>query len=148
MNAHDIAKEVVAVLETGRQITPFSTANRDFSLSDAYRVTAAIQAAREARRERPIGRKIGFTNRTIWAEYRVLSPAVPRILPPYCAMRPSVTKRKADKVANVPSSSISIKPTSAAKMGDEFALERRRFHLGFLLAPTRHIATLPKAQDG
>jgi 2-keto-4-pentenoate hydratase len=29
---------------------------------------------REARGERPIGRKIGFTNRTIWAEYGVYAP--------------------------------------------------------------------------
>jgi 2-oxo-3-hexenedioate decarboxylase len=29
---------------------------------------------REARGERPVGRKIGFTNRTIWAEYGVYAP--------------------------------------------------------------------------
>jgi hypothetical protein len=37
------------------------------------------------------------------------SPAVPQILPPCCEMRPSVTNRKADKVLNVPSSSIPIR---------------------------------------
>jgi 2-oxo-3-hexenedioate decarboxylase len=74
MNVHDIAKEAVAVLETGRQIAPFSKANPDFSLGEAYRVTAAVRAEREGRGERPIGRKIGFTNRTIWAEYGVYAP--------------------------------------------------------------------------
>jgi 2-oxo-3-hexenedioate decarboxylase len=34
-------------------------------------VTAAIRQMREARGEIPMGRKIGFTNRTLWAEYSV-----------------------------------------------------------------------------
>ncbi len=33
-----------------------------------------MRAEREARGERPIGRKIGFTNRTIWDEYGVHAP--------------------------------------------------------------------------
>ena len=74
MDVLDIAQQVFAVLETGHQITPFSEANPDFSLADAYQVTAAVRALREARGERPIGRKIGFTNRTIWAEYGVYAP--------------------------------------------------------------------------
>ena len=32
----------------------------------------AVRAKREARGERPIGRKIGFTNRTIWWSYPAL----------------------------------------------------------------------------
>ena len=74
MEVQDIAKEVFAVLGTGRQIAPFSKAWPDFGLEEAYRVTAAVRAAREAGGERPIGRKIGFTNRTIWAEYGVYAP--------------------------------------------------------------------------
>ena len=74
MDVQDIAKEVFAVLETGRQIAPFSKANPDFSLDEAYRVTASVRAKREGRGERPIGRKVGFTNRTIWAEYGVYAP--------------------------------------------------------------------------
>ena len=74
MDVQDIAKEVFAVLGTGRQLAPFSKAYPDFGLEEAYRVTAAVRAAREARGERPIGRKIGFTNRTIWAEYGVYAP--------------------------------------------------------------------------
>ena len=58
MNLQDIAKE----------------AYPDFGLKEAYQVTAAVRAEREARGERPIGRKIGFTNRTIWAEYGVHAP--------------------------------------------------------------------------
>jgi 2-oxo-3-hexenedioate decarboxylase len=74
MNLQDIAKEVLEVLGTGRQLDPFSKVYPDFALKDAYNVTAAVRAEREARGERPIGRKIGFTNRTIWAEYGVYAP--------------------------------------------------------------------------
>ena len=36
----------------------------EFQTQGAYRVAAEVRAKREARGERPIGRKIGFTNRT------------------------------------------------------------------------------------
>jgi 2-oxo-3-hexenedioate decarboxylase len=74
VDPQDIAGKAFAVLGTGRQLAPFSTAYPSFGLKEAYRVTAAIRAEREARGERAIGRKIGFTNRTIWAEYGVYAP--------------------------------------------------------------------------
>jgi 2-oxo-3-hexenedioate decarboxylase len=69
-----IAAEAFAVLDTGHQISPFSARLSAFDLDDAYRVTAAIRQMREMRGEVPVGRKIGFTNRTIWAEYNVYGP--------------------------------------------------------------------------
>ena len=63
MDIQEIAKELLAVLGTGRQIAPLSKTYPDFGLEEAYQITAAVRAAREARGERPIGRKIGFTNR-------------------------------------------------------------------------------------
>jgi 2-oxo-3-hexenedioate decarboxylase len=69
-----IAAEAFAALETGHQIPPFSARISAFDLDDAYRVTAAIRQMRETRGEMPVGRKIGFTNRTIWAEYNVYAP--------------------------------------------------------------------------
>lgn len=69
-----IADEAFAVLGTGRQIAPFSSRAPGFELDDAYRVAAAVRAMREARGETPVGRKIGFTNRTIWEEYGVSAP--------------------------------------------------------------------------
>jgi len=74
MDVEVIAAEALAVLGTGRQIAPFSDRYPVFGLDDAYRVTAAVRREREARGERPLGRKIGFTNRTIWAEYNVDTP--------------------------------------------------------------------------
>ncbi len=69
-----IASEAFAVLNTGRQIAPFSSRYPDFDLDDAYRVTAAVRQMREANGERVLGRKLGFTNRTIWDEYGVAAP--------------------------------------------------------------------------
>jgi 2-oxo-3-hexenedioate decarboxylase len=74
MNVREIVDEALAVLGTGRQIAPFSARWPDLRREDAYRVAAAVRAQREARGERPVGRKIGFTNRTIWAEYNVHAP--------------------------------------------------------------------------
>ncbi len=68
-----IAREAMAVLGTGRQIAPFS-ARRALDLESAYQVTAAIRQMREAQSEKALGRKIGFTNRTIWKQYGVYAP--------------------------------------------------------------------------
>ena len=69
-----VAAEAFDVLDTGRQIAPFSSRFARFDLDDAYRVTAAVRQMRETRGEKPLGRKIGFTNRTIWDEYQVGAP--------------------------------------------------------------------------
>jgi 2-oxo-3-hexenedioate decarboxylase len=69
-----IADEAFAVLGTERQIEPFSRRYPGFDLEEAYRVTAGVRQRREARGERVLGRKIGFTNRTIWDEYRISAP--------------------------------------------------------------------------
>jgi 2-oxo-3-hexenedioate decarboxylase len=74
MNFDDIANEAFAILGTGRQIAPFASCVPGFGLAEAYQVTATIRRLREARGERVVGRKIGFTNRTIWAEYNVHAP--------------------------------------------------------------------------
>jgi 2-oxo-3-hexenedioate decarboxylase len=74
MGIQAIAAEVFGTLDTGRQIEPFSSRISSFNLDYAYRVTAAVRQMRETRGEMPMGRKIGFTNRTIWAEYNVYEP--------------------------------------------------------------------------
>jgi len=71
---HAIADEVFAALAAGRQITPFTSRPAGLTLDDAYRVTALLKGKREARGEKRVGRKIGFTNRTIWEEYKVYAP--------------------------------------------------------------------------
>lgn len=69
-----IAEEALALLGTGRQTAPFSSSTEGFTLAEAYRVTPELRRLREERGERPVGRKIGFTNRTIWPEYQVFAP--------------------------------------------------------------------------
>jgi 2-oxo-3-hexenedioate decarboxylase len=69
-----VAAEAFDLLDTGRQTAPFSLGLPRFDLDDAYRVTAAVRQMREARGETPLGRKIGFTNRTIWDEYQIGAP--------------------------------------------------------------------------
>ena len=67
-----IAAEIFATLGTAGQVTPFTSRPAGLSIDDAYRVSAALHAMREARGEKPRGRKIGFTNRTIWHPIRRL----------------------------------------------------------------------------
>jgi len=70
----EVAAEVLAALDGGHQIAPFSARLPAFALDDAYEVTAAVRRMREGRGEIAVGRKIGFTNRTIWSEYNVHAP--------------------------------------------------------------------------
>lgn len=64
---HAVAAEVFATIGTGRQITPFSSRRPVFGIDESYRVAASVRRMREARGERVVGRKIGFTNRRVWA---------------------------------------------------------------------------------
>ncbi|MGE0500712.1 MAG: 2-keto-4-pentenoate hydratase [Rhizobiaceae bacterium] len=74
VDAAGLAAEVLACLDGARQVEPFTARLPDLSKADAYRVTAELRRLRSARGERPAGRKIGFTNRGIWAEYGVYEP--------------------------------------------------------------------------
>lgn len=73
-NSGTIASEALAALDANRQVEPFSTRVARFANDDPYAVTAALRDMRTARGEMPVGRKIGFTNRTIWTEYDVDRP--------------------------------------------------------------------------
>lgn len=69
------ARELVSMLgQGGRQIAPFSSRDPAFGLDEAYRITPVVRRLREARGEKVLGRKIGFTNRTIWEQYGVYAP--------------------------------------------------------------------------
>jgi 2-oxo-3-hexenedioate decarboxylase len=69
-----VADDVLAALTSRRQIAPFSSRPPLLTLGEAYRVTALIRRAFEARGEKVTGRKIGFTNRDLWKIYGVESP--------------------------------------------------------------------------
>jgi 2-oxo-3-hexenedioate decarboxylase len=69
-----VADEVLASLSSHRQIPTFSARPGGLTLDQAYQVTSLLRAAFEARGEKIIGRKIGFTNREMWKVYGVQSP--------------------------------------------------------------------------
>jgi hypothetical protein len=69
-----VSRNLLSALDDRVQIAPISKQNPQFDIDAAYRVTAEIRRLREARGERVLGRKIGFTNRTIWPEYGVYAP--------------------------------------------------------------------------
>lgn len=68
------AEEILAAYRQRRQIGPLTTLEPTFSVRDAEKVGHEVSRRRVAAGERVIGRKIGFTNRTIWDEYGVYSP--------------------------------------------------------------------------
>jgi 2-oxo-3-hexenedioate decarboxylase len=93
-DTHAIAAEVLATLGGGRQIAPFSARPGGLTLDTAYRVLPLLRTAFEARGETILGRKIGFTNRSIWTQYGVYAPiwgyvtdATTRDLAPDTALR-------------------------------------------------------------
>jgi 2-keto-4-pentenoate hydratase len=74
MRTDVIATELLAALDASNTLDPISARDPGFDSEVAYSVGAEILRRRCARGERPIGRKIGFTNRGIWAEYGVSAP--------------------------------------------------------------------------
>jgi 2-oxo-3-hexenedioate decarboxylase len=69
-----VAEEIFATLGSGRQIAPFSGRSGGLTIDEAYRALALLAQAFKAQGESLVGRKIGFTNRTIWPEYGVYAP--------------------------------------------------------------------------
>ncbi len=70
----EIASLAIATLDAHCQIAPISTSHAGFDLETAYAVSARVAQLRSARGEKPVGRKLGFTNRNIWAEYNADAP--------------------------------------------------------------------------
>ena len=70
----EIARELLAALDGGDTVASVVERNPGFGWDEGYRVAAEITRMRRARGERTVGRKIGFTNRNIWAEYGATAP--------------------------------------------------------------------------
>src|SRR6266508_927070 len=68
------ATELLDALDRAAQIQPITDRDPSFDEVAAYAVNRELYQRRRARGEKPIGRKIGFTNRTIWPEYGVYTP--------------------------------------------------------------------------
>ena len=68
------ARTILAAHEHRRPIAPLTDWDPTFDLPAAYRVAEAVCRLRAARGERAVGRKIGFTNTTLWDRYGVRAP--------------------------------------------------------------------------
>ena len=69
-----LAARLVACYADCALITPLSATRSDFDIDAAYRVLDEISTLRRIAGWKPVGRKIGFTNRSIWARYGVSHP--------------------------------------------------------------------------
>jgi 2-oxo-3-hexenedioate decarboxylase len=74
IDIHKIADRLIETHDSARTLAPISASVPDFDIDDAYRVLAEIQKRRCAQGWQPVGRKLGFTNTTIWARYGVSAP--------------------------------------------------------------------------
>jgi 2-oxo-3-hexenedioate decarboxylase len=69
-----IADELFELMNSPREVDPYSVRYFGYELDDAYRVVEEMRRRREARGERVVGRKIGFTNQAAWAGYGISGP--------------------------------------------------------------------------
>ncbi len=68
------AEEIIHLTDSASLADPLTKRDRDFTVEDAYAVSAEVLRRREASGWRRVGRKIGFTNRGIWEQYGVYEP--------------------------------------------------------------------------
>ena len=68
------AAMILAASDQCQPIPPITHEDPTFGLTDAYEVAAEVRCLREARGDRVVGRKIGFTNTTMRDEYNVAAP--------------------------------------------------------------------------
>jgi len=69
-----IATRLIAAYDGATMLAPISASVPGFDVARAYDVLAEIETRRRTQGWLAVGRKIGFTNRTIWARYGVYQP--------------------------------------------------------------------------
>jgi 2-oxo-3-hexenedioate decarboxylase len=69
-----LAERLIAAYDSATTLVPLSAGVAGFDVAAGYQVLAEIERRRIAQGWRPAARKIGFTNRTIWARYGVYQP--------------------------------------------------------------------------
>ncbi|HTE84658.1 MAG TPA: fumarylacetoacetate hydrolase family protein [Dehalococcoidia bacterium] len=68
------AEEMMRLADTASLGKPLSARVDGFGIADAYKISREVLRRREAAGWRRVGRKIGFTNRTILEQYGVFDP--------------------------------------------------------------------------
>jgi len=74
MDATTLAHELVGLHEEAAIVPPFSARYAGLTAESGYAAARKLHAHRCARGCKPAGRKIGFTNRTLWERYGVHEP--------------------------------------------------------------------------
>ena len=69
-----VADRLVAAYDGASTLSPITQSDPAFDVATAYAVLHEIHTRRVASGWHPVGRKIGFTNRTIWSRYGVDRP--------------------------------------------------------------------------
>lgn len=69
-----IASLLMDAYDRRETIPPITSEHPDFDTDAAYEVLAVIEQRRRASGWRSVGRKIGFTNRTLWPRYNIWQP--------------------------------------------------------------------------
>lgn len=69
-----VADALLVAQAGATSLAPITDGLPDFDVAAAYRVLHEIERRRVAQGWRPVGRKIGFTNRTLWPRYGVHRP--------------------------------------------------------------------------
>jgi len=69
-----LAHELISLHERPREVPPFSERYAGLTAEVGYQAARALHEHRRACGWRPVGRKIGFTNRTLWPRYGVHEP--------------------------------------------------------------------------
>src|SRR5438477_100416 len=69
-----LARELISLHESPREVPLFSERYPGLSAAAGYEAARALHQHRVASGWRAVGRKIGFTNRTIWPRYGVYQP--------------------------------------------------------------------------
>ena len=70
----ETADRLMAAYDDATTLPPVTAGDPGFDVAAGYAVLREIEARRMSSGWRPVGRKIGFTNRTIWPRYGVYLP--------------------------------------------------------------------------
>ena len=70
----DLGEELIELHEAPREVAPFSQRHAGLTPAAGYAAAQRLHQQRVARGWKPVGRKIGFTNRTLWDRYGVHEP--------------------------------------------------------------------------
>jgi len=74
MNTDSFAQGLLAAYDAASLMTLPSSSDAAFDVTAAFAVADGLRTLRVARGEKPLGYKIGFTNRSIWQRYGVHAP--------------------------------------------------------------------------